>query len=76
MNGFSCRVWMKMCAVPALQRRPATASFQPSGWFPEPVHNTLRTYAKLFQQGAPTQTVRTVRQGGATPLGQFCVSPT
>jgi len=27
-----------------------------------------RTYAKLFQQGAPTRTVRVVRQGGATPL--------
>jgi len=34
-----------------------------------------RTYAKLSQQGAPTQTVRVVRQGGATPLGRFCVSP-
>jgi len=30
----------------------------------------------LFQQGAPTQTVRAVRQGGATPLERFCVSPT
>jgi len=34
---------------------------------------SIRTYAKLSQQGAPTQTVRVVRQGGATPLGRFCV---
>ena len=54
MNGFSCRVRTKIGAVPALQCRPATVSFQPSGWFPEPDQN--RTYAKLFQQGAPTQT--------------------
>ncbi len=37
--------------------------------------SSLRTYAKLFQQGAATQAVQVVRPGAATQLGRFCVSP-
>ncbi len=37
--------------------------------------NTIRTYAKLSQLGALTQTVQPDGQVGATMLGRFCVSP-
>src|SRR5260363_213626 len=56
-------------------QRQRSKNDDPQGNWHGMAHNEMRSFAQPCWQGAPTQTVHLVRQGGATPPARLCETP-